>query len=102
MKVSEMENRAFAMLNSKERKFVIDLSRKENLKVNTTLKRLFRVFIGFLIFSFLLTGICVNEFLSSSRGGFYGFLFAYLFVIFFLLILTPVKIGVKILICRFR
>lgn len=96
-----MENRAFRMLNSKEKNFITDLSFKENITVDTTINRILRVSIGFIILSLLLTAIGVYVFVSGN-SDIYGFIFAWFVVMFLIVVLTPIKIGVKILIGRFK
>lgn len=90
-----MDNVDLSKLSEKERVYIERLSEGERLTIPETLKRLLRVFKGFLILFIIMTAIGVYEIISSEEGS--SYLFVYFIAIIVFYFMPPVRLGAKII-----
>ncbi|WP_191923166.1 hypothetical protein [Pantoea agglomerans] len=91
-----MDNVDLSKLSEKERIFIEKLSKGEGLTILETLKRIRRVFRGFLVLFIIITAVGINEIFSSEGGSFYSYLFVYLIATVIFYFMPPTKLGAKI------
>jgi len=90
-----MDNVDLSKFSEKERVFIERMSKGEGWTISETLRRLLRVFKGFLILFIIMTAIGVYEIFSSEEGS--SYLFVYFIAIIIFYFMPPVRLGAKII-----